>query len=310
MTADQNDPLDMALEWLLRVQQNPEDGELREQLARWLASDERHLEAWRQAQRAWRVSGLASPAIGEPARTVPGPQHRRRRRWLPALAAAVVCCAVLLLHEELYLSWQADHRTAGGERRELSLPDGSAVVLNADSAIAVDFNEQQRTVRLLSGQAYFAVEPDAQRPFRVTTGQLLVTVTGTAFDVDSQRERVSVAQGSVSVADNHTELRLKAGEGAQLNTAGQLEGHASPPLQVAAWREGRLVLRQERIADVVQALRPYSQAIILLADARLAETRITGVYDLDDPQRTLQTILQLHGGQLSRVGPLVVLRSR
>ena len=51
-----------ALDWLLRIQQSPEDAALRTELAAWLAIDSRHVEAYRKAQRVWQLTGMAQAA--------------------------------------------------------------------------------------------------------------------------------------------------------------------------------------------------------------------------------------------------------
>lgn len=320
MTVDLRDPLDLALDWLLRVQQQPEDGQLREQLAQWLAEDEANRVAYRKAERVWTVTGqlgggpatvvpstpLAAPVAARPVRT-----PRRRRRLLQALGAAAACCVVLLTHQDLYLAWQADYQASAGEPRAVELPDGSTVTLNAGAAIAVDFEQSRRHVTLLQGQGYFEVAKDARHPFQVDSGSLQVTVTGTAFNVDRQQGRVNVAHGSVQVAapDGPT-ASLTPGHGVRLNAEGHLANSDQPASQVAAWRQGRLIVRDERIADVVAALRPYLDGVVLVRDKQLGEQRVTGVYDLNTPDATLQAVLRAHQGKVVRVGPLLALITR
>ncbi|WP_212632115.1 FecR domain-containing protein [Pseudomonas sp. KB-10] len=318
MTGDHRDPVDLALEWLLQVQQNPEDSQLRERLADWLASDDAHLIAYRKAERVWGITGLLPPrqhpvelpsAVSrvQPARSEP----HRRRRFARAVAAVAACCTLALLVQQLHPTLRADVVTATGERREVQLPDGSQLSLDAQSSVVLDFADGRREVRVLTGQAYFEVVKDSAHPFRVLTGQLSVTVTGTAFNVDSMRQRVNVTEGSVRVSGPHSaEASLLPGQGVELSADGALQSNDQPIGQVAAWRQGRLILRQERIADVIDALRPYCSDVLLLRDSEFGEKRITGVYDLDDPDNALRAILRIHGGELSRVGPILLIGGR
>lgn len=317
MTADHRDPVDVALDWLLQVQQSPEDGQLRERLAGWLASDEAHLIAYRKAERAWGISGLLPEQhlpVQLPVSTsrLPPARPGRRRRLVQAVAAMAACCTLALLVQNLYPTLRADIVTATGERRDVQLPDGSQLTLDAQSSVAFDFADGRREVQILAGQAYFKVVKDSAHPFRVLTGQLSVTVTGTAFNVDSIRQRVNVAEGSVRVSGPYAaEISLLPGDGVALSASGALQPNDQPVGQVAAWRQGRLILRQERIADVIDALRPYCRDVLLLRDNDLGEKRITGVYDLDDPDNALRAILGMHGGELRRVGPVLLIgRSR
>lgn len=315
MTGDHLDPVDLALEWLLQIQQNPEDGQLRERLADWLASDDAHLIAYRKVEKVWGITGqlplkqhpvesLSPVSTMQPARSVPN----RRRRLARAIAAAAACCTLALLVQHLYPTLRADVVTATGERREVQLPDGSQLSLDAQSSIAFDFADGRREVRILGGQAYFEVVKDSAHPFRVLTDQLSITVTGTAFNVDSIRQRVNVTEGSVRVSGPHSaETSLLPGQGVELSPEGAMQSNDQPIGQVAAWRQGRLILRQERIADAVDALRPYCRDVLLLRDKEFGEKRITGVYDLEDPDNALRAILRTHGGELLRVGPILLI---
>jgi ferric-dicitrate binding protein FerR (iron transport regulator) len=97
--------------------------------------------------------------------------------------------------------------------RHISLPDGSQVVLQANSQL--NFPEQflgsSREVTL-SGEAYFDIEHDPQRPFIIHTGQVKTTVLGTAFNIsaypDSRKVMVTVTRGKVKVEDSRKLLAV------------------------------------------------------------------------------------------------------
>jgi transmembrane sensor len=311
MKADHQDALDAALDWLLRIQQSPEDGELRQQLAAWLASDSRHIDAYRRAERTWQITGqLSSPSAATA--TVPATVPRRpRRRRLHWLAGAVASGVLLLSYPQLQTAWQADYRTATAERRQLELPDGSTAVLDADSAIAIDFTQGRRSVSLLQGQAYFAVRKDTAHPFQVETPGLRVTVTGTAFNVDGRSHTVNVTHGSVEVGHAATaRMALRAGQGARLAADGSLQPRNQPAAQVATWRQGRLIAREESIATVIEALRPYLSGKVLLLDQQLAGEIVSGVYDLADPHAALAAVLLPHQASARRITPFLTLIAR
>ncbi|WP_425056279.1 FecR family protein [Pseudomonas abyssi] len=309
LTTDPRDPLDTALDWLLQIQQHPEDEALREQLAVWLASDAAHPAAFRQAQRAWQVSGALAPqaTAGRPATVTPLRPRRTLRRTLQAASAIAACCLLVLLVQTLYPAWHADLYTAKAERKQLQLPDGSQLTLDAQSAVRLDFSEGRRTVQLIQGQAYFEVVKDSAHPFQVSTDDLTITVTGTAFNVDQLHQRVNVAEGSVQVSTAAgASANLAPGQGAVLS-ADTLQPHHQPATQVAAWRDDKLILRQERLADVIDSLRPYCDQRLLLRDSELGEQLVTGVYDLSAPEEALRAIIGLHGGTLRQLGPLLLI---
>lgn len=306
-----------ALDWLLRIQQSPEDAALRTELAAWLAIDSRHVEAYRKAQRVWQLTGMAQAATSAPAIERPSatadlaaaaapaarPLRPRRRRWPALLAGSLAACLLIQVAPEAYLRYQSDYRTGLGQQRSIELDDGSRVRLDSRSAIAVAFDGNRREVRLLGGQAFFEVTPDKSRPFTVDADGLQITVTGTAFNVAMRPSQLAVAvqHGSVRVAEGSETLAeaLHAGDRLQWRGSGQVLRDTLPVAQIAAWQQGRLVVRDARIAEVLDELRPYLPGKLALRDDELGDKRITGVYDLHDPDAALRAVIQPYQGRVS-----------
>src|SRR3546814_1264895 len=86
--------------------------------------------------------------------------------------------------------WSSDvcssdlYRTVLGERRVVTLADGSTVSLDAASEVRVAYSERARELALVRGQARFDVAHDPRRPFAVQARDQRVVATGTAFNVD------------------------------------------------------------------------------------------------------------------------------
>lgn len=94
----------------------------------------------------------------------------------------------------------ASHVASKGERRDVTLADGSRVLLDADSAFKVEFTPQGQRVHLLRGAAFFDVMP-SQTPFVAAAAAGDVRVLGTQFDVRlmDTAALVTLAKGSVPV---------------------------------------------------------------------------------------------------------------
>lgn len=315
---------DQALDWLLRVQQAPDDAQLREGLAQWCAADEANAKAFRKAERVWQLSAQLTPSTQAqwPAAvapvSAPAPERapvvhlpvrpRRRRYWL---GGAVAACLMLALAPSLSQRMQADFRTAAGETRDVTLADGSLVQLDSDSAISVDYAGDRRDVRLLSGQAFFKVMPDKSKPFHVRAEALEVTVTGTAFNVDigAGQMRVAVQEGSVKVDDwraaKALAAHLKPGDRLDYHDGAARLDHFAPA-QAAAWRNGQVVADDTPVSEVVAELRRYTPGLVVLRNDELGRKRVTGVYDLHKPLAALRAVLQPHGGKVEAYGPWVI----
>ncbi len=116
--------------------------------------------------------------------------------------------------------WQANryplYSTDIGERRSITLADGSTVDLNARSKLRIEFSSAERRVELLDGQALFQVAKDKQRPFIVHSGDATVRAVGTQFDVyrKDSGTTITVLEGRVAVY-------LQRARGDQTNTASE-----------------------------------------------------------------------------------------
>lgn len=290
-----------ALEWFMRVRDAPADESVRADLDAWLSLDDAHRKAYWKATKVWKLTG-ALPALDEPAPAALPVRIRDRRvarfarPHLAALAAIVVLFAVSLPWLEIWL--RADYHTAVGQTQTVPLADGSTVQLNANSAIAVDLDASRRSVRLLQGEAFFEIAPDATRPFTVNTPNATINVLGTAFnvrahggatDIAVERGIVSVTTSGVATSSRSpaTSQRLTASDFMTIDATPRLASIA--PQRIATWRDGRLIVERATAGDVVDALSSYRRGVILLAP-NLRQRHVTGVYDLHRPDAAVQTL--------------------
>ena len=168
------DPVDdAALDWFVRRQDAPGDAALERAFRLWLGEDPRHAAAYARYDALWALPELDAASANLAARQDRADTHRaarprRRRRAALAAAAALLLAVGLARYPDLWLRWQADYRTAAGGRSDVTLPDGSRMMLNTASAVAVDFAGGRRSVRLLAGEAFFDVVRDPDHPFRVS----------------------------------------------------------------------------------------------------------------------------------------------
>lgn len=323
--------MDIALDWLLRLQQSPDDAALKADMAAWEQADPQNAKALRTAQRVWRLTGQlpASTAAQWPAPAEPQVASRPApalpsaagapRRWplrrLPGLAVAA--CLLVALAPRLWLMVQADYRSSDGHRSNVTLADGSRVTLDADSAISVNITASQRDMRLLAGQAFFEVARNPARPFHVLVGEVRVTVTGTAFNVDLSDASIDVAvsHGSVNVDEQPSGRSLgqamQAGQQLAYDRKQQSTRAGKQPVsQVAAWRGGQLIANNARLGDVVHSLGRYLPGAVLLRDEQLANSRVTGVYNIDKPDAALAALARAYGGSVQQFGPWLRVISR
>lgn len=317
-----------AADWLVRLQDRPDDEALKDAFDDWLDADAGHVIAWaRIADTADAIAGSEPtlrdkwpPAPATMAASPPMPVarragwrfHGRRKGVLAAVAAA---CVAIMAGPSLLLHMRADHVTAPGEVRLVEMADGSRVRLGPDSAMAASFDRGHRDVRLLSGQAWFEVRPDRARPFRVTARDVTTTVLGTGFDVRMigastsvavRHGRVRVEAGGASLAGTR---ELTAGQWVMVAGGGRLQSGAEQPDLIGAWQSGEILARRRTISDAIDELRPWFRGRIIVTDASLGERPISGIYHADDPAKALESMVHPYGGRIMKITPWLLIVS-
>jgi len=235
------------------------------------------------------------------------------REQLPGRTRAAALAACVLLGVSLWIAypiWRPamTSQTAIGEQRSFTLQDGSVVFLNTNSKVSVRWSSAERHVDLLRGEARFKVAKDPSRPFIVATTKAAVRAVGTIFNVraEASSTQVAVLEGQVEVVaatrapetepltqgqDERamvpglsSSMRLAAGQRAAVTSLG-IEANAGPPLEsVMAWTERRLVFRDQPLSAVLSEFNRYQIQPLLLDDPELATLKISGIFDLNDPE--------------------------
>jgi transmembrane sensor len=233
-------------------------------------------------------------------------------RWLGAAAACLMMMGVAwfgFAHR-----FDTTFETVVGEQRSVTLRDGSVVFLNTNSKVRVRWLDSGRQIDLIRGEARFQAVRSAVRPFVVTTSRAVVRVLGTVFNVraEAQSTQVAVMEGQVEVSatarpaqialpgrpgsngnenaivqDTMPSIRLGAGQRVAVTSRG-IEPNKGPSMEsVTAWTQRRLVFRDESLRIVVNEFNRYRTQPLVLDDPQLAALRISGAFDLNDPQSLL-----------------------
>lgn len=332
MTAPDIDTIEeTAHSWRVRLAADDATEAERRAFRTWLAGDLRHRQAYEDARAMWDAMGHVDRAALPPAFFEPGRHERTAttvqgtlqvlRRPVAGIAAAAIAAACLAVFIALPIRQPAPpqlsdvakavtprvHKTAIGEIRTEPLADGSTVTLGAGSAVAILFTPGERTVRLDSGEAFFQVVPDPDRPFRVTAGDAHIRVIGTAFDVQRKAGlvRVGVAEGVVTVthpmAFDHKGKKRGGGirsrrqltAGQRLSIAPETGIGKVAPVRVetvALWRARKLAYNGATLAEVVADANRHYDRTITIADPALGGLKVTATFNADDIDRMLTTL--------------------
>ncbi len=303
-----------AYAWLARRDKNSTP-EFELSLQRWLAEKPQHRRAYDEASQLWRL-------LREPAARVAERDDCRERlkpqRTIPAFAGwAVAACAVLVVGLSIWLKdpafvqdWRADVTTRRGESLSYALPDGSTVVLGADTALALDFSEKgHRNVEVLRGQAFFRVKPGLEARFIVSAGESQVEVTGTTFDIDNQGDDVSVTveTGSVKVVGDRSEHFASLGPSEKVVVeGGKVGGVSKVDLNLElGWMRGQVVFDRRPLSRIIATLQRYIPATIVVRGSTGAQI-VSGSFPTDSAEETLRALAATVGTRAHNVTPWII----
>jgi len=233
-----------------------------------------------------------------------GQQHVERAKEIKfysysnGLKIAASITVIALFSWVLYLiffSHQRIFKESGDTMVQLDLPDGSEVWLNHDSRVAYqdDFNSDTRTVTL-TGEAFFEVKSDPQKPFIIETNNARIKVLGTSFNVRAyggpNSTEVFVATGLVNFSNikNKEGINLKPGQTAATknNTVLMLEPVESQ--NVLAWKEKQLIFKRSSLNTVIKNLETYFRIDMEIRNEDISRCRFTGSFS----EPTLEEIIE------------------
>jgi transmembrane sensor len=281
----------------------------------WLQQSPAHQKAWQDINQFW--SSLDTINLDD---LVEQKTHNRQVIKFKSrpVKTALALAASLLLALGLFLPkinyYLADYNVAAGQQKQITLSDGSSILLNTNSAFSVSFNQQQRLITLHQGEAFFQVATDKTRPFIVQTSAGQVRALGTAFDVKQQDQQTQVIVFEHAVSITTTQgLRLE-----KLQTAEQLKFSADSVqtaskvnLQRAApWHQQRMVFQDKALVDVVAELNRYRSGKIICLNDSIKNLPITGVFGIADTELALQAIEQSLPVRITRITDQLILLSQ
>lgn len=308
---DLADVYDVAATWHERRAEPGWSAAEEDALVAWLEADPEHARAYADMAEVGDIVDAAG-ANGELAfemaqarRAFSQGRAQRSRRSIGLLAAGVAGLAVLLgaggwlwSHEAVA---EATYAAASGHRTAIVLADGSRVALDSGAEIRARLGKADRRIELTRGRAFFDVAHDPDRPFEVTGGGHVVRAIGTAFEVDVASAgvpfRVALLQGRIRVRDAETGARaseLSPGQVLVADKAGAERVSSTDVAAATAWREGRLVLRNETLEAAAAELNRRGGRRILVEGAAKA-LRLSGAYSGGDPQTFARAIAAVHG---------------
>jgi len=300
-------------------------------LQSWIIADPKRVALLDQLQVVWRLTGATTRdwelrAAGK---------QLRRARFLRAIRSAIpppwawIAATVVLVSASAVL-WRRpphaapfrEYATAPGQRSQLTLIDGTLVLLSVDSRLRLprDYGVHERTVEL-EGEAYFVVRHDSSRPFVVRTAHGTTEDLGTQFDVRAYREerlQVVVADGRVALrptarpgaATPLTPLTLHPRERGVVDAGGTVTRTRGIPVgEYVSWTRGVLWFHDAPLRTVIAQLGRWYDLDIAMSDSSLAAETLTISFGPQSADEALTALARVLDVRYTRVGRSVQLIS-
>lgn len=189
--------------------------------------------------------------------------------------------------------------------QEVELSEGSTVTVNSKTKLTYpkNFKKDQRVVSL-SGEAFFEIAKDSQRPFIIHAGEIQVEVLGTSFNVkayeDQNEIEVSVASGKVAVyrPENPEEkvVLIKGQKAIFYKSNTKIEASVNDNINFDAWKTKQIIFEDTSIPEVVRIINEIYKSDLVLVGTQLNECPVTTTFDnqsLDSILKVLESTLDL-----------------
>ena len=243
-----------------------------------------------RALQAFKAPELDKDTVWESIEKQVSGTHKSNQVWLRPVIS--IAASIALLIAAYFVFFQSDVtqiNTAAAQQKEIKLPDGSVVELNAVSNISYSEKnwEESRTIEL-DGEAYFDVAKGST--FTVNTPKGTVTVLGTRFNVQARPEyfEVTCFEGSVRVQKNNQKLVLEPMQKVQLMD-GALQKTSMVQANGPDWKKGRSEFENASLSFVINELERQYGIKINAKDIDKNQL-YTGGFSHEDLEKALQSV--------------------
>jgi transmembrane sensor len=310
--------------WLSRLHSDERTERTEAAFRRWLAASPLNRVAFERMTAAWEITGglRRAPSSGHSQVTEFG---FALRRVLIASTATLAICALITVAAFYVMRLNADAKaetfaTVFGERRAVSLSDGSQLQLNTDSQVKVSYDAHLRRVTLEKGQARFQVAANPSRPFVVRVGERQVVALGTTFDVRWTDGRLAIVlvEGRAAILPAGDSYTAATALGTIVLGPGERLEFASPTFAVKstvrldreeAWVKGRVVFDATRLGAAIAEINRYAPRRLKLVNPALADLLISGTFSVDDPNAFARAVAQMFSLQVIEASDAVLIGS-
>lgn len=223
-------------------------------------------------------------------------------KWVVSIAASILILMVFSLYRYNTNDDVTIEYTKANAHKTIKLSDGSTVVLNSNSSISYVKSkyEQQRILHLLTGEAFFNVQHNVNKPFRVMIDQIEVKDIGTSFNIKKEKKGIVVVvnTGIVSLFNkkNGESLLINANQkGVYSSLSNKISSQQNHDPNFKAYADRKLQFVKEPLQDIVSELEISYGVKINIVDSLLKDKSLTASFN-DLPLDSVLNVIGLSLG--------------
>lgn len=229
-------------------------------------------------------------------------------------AIIVVVAGVSLFLHRLYWNKEIVVVAIPGENKNVTLPDGSKVILNGNSRLAYreDFKENRELS--LEGEAFFDVVKNSAFPFKVRVNNTITEVLGTSFNVNEFQKKITVTLITGKIAfynEGKEKEKVIMTKGDQVvYEKGKISVDKTNDLNVLAWKEKRIIFDDVKLSAVVATLENYFKIKIDVANPTLLNCNYTGTFENPELEKIINIVEATLDAKVEKKGQTYLLNGK
>lgn len=292
----QSDKLSAA-DWIVKLNSENRTPAQERAFRAWLDADPRNVTEFERLTEIWNIVPGSAPRL---AQTADAPDDaasdrtttRRRALMTGGGAIAALLAGGLAVQPAMAVTV---YETRIGERRRLRLSDGSALLLDADTKVQFRDNWLERSLWLDRGRISLQIAR-SRIPFHIDTGAGELVAREGNFDLSRLphlRSEFVALEGVASVRIAGSDHSLPPGQRLRRLEPAQIVVDRPEPAVANAWKSGRIVMENEKLANIVQEANRYDPVKLAFNDESVAGRRISGIYRMGDNRALAASLGQM-----------------
>lgn len=233
---------------------------------------------------------------------------------MAAIFLLAISISIFKINDYSKISFTQSYISKNEKMKNITLPDGSKIQLDAKTNLDIIFYKNTREVKLLSGRVMFYIAADKNRPFIIESNNVFIEVVGTKFEVNKTNKdtTINVEEGLVkSYYLNHNDIKkhvilLKKENSITYSNTGEIINYDKIKTQnIAQWRNDFINFNQVPLKDVIKQFSKYSNLSISFSSKEIEDYTITGEFVYNQIDIFLKNIIKIYPLTIIKNGNLV-----